>query len=156
MMQRLVASVLFALGVALLPLAVMAEWASVSTKQVNVRSAPGVSAAVEYQAWIYSPLQVLVKKGDWVKVRDFEKDAGWAYAPVLSDAPTVIVKTAKANIRNGPSPRSKVLWEVERGYPFLLVGQNGVWLHVKDDEEIDGWVHKTMVWGNIPVAAPTQ
>ena len=149
LMTRLVTRVLFALGAVLLPLAAMAEWASVSTRQVNVRSAPGASAAVEYQAWIYSPLKVLAKKGDWVKVSDFQNDMGWAYAPALSNAPAVVVKTAKANIRSGPGPKSKVVWEVERGYPFLLLERIWAWLHVKDDEEIDGWIHRSMVWGNL-------
>lgn len=155
-MSRLVASVLFALGVALLPLLAFAEWASVSTKQANVREGPGVSRAVEYQAWIYSPLQVLTRKGEWVQVRDFEKDTGWVHNAALSDAATVVVKSEKANIRSGPGTKSPVVWQVDRGYPFLLVEQNGVWLHVKDDEDIDGWVNKAMVWGNIPAQSAPQ
>ena len=62
--------------------------------------------------WLLSrgyPLQVIGKRGKWVKVRDFESDEGWVYRPLTSARPHHVVKASTANVRSGPGTRTRVI-----------------------------------------------
>ena len=50
------------------------EMLSVKGDKVNMRSGPGKRFPVVYEYGKGFPLMVITKKGDWVKVKDFEKD----------------------------------------------------------------------------------
>lgn len=60
-------------------------------------------------------------------------------------AQMVSVKGAKVNMRSGPGKNHAILWELGRGYPLLIFGQEGNWLKVKDFEGDTGWIYKTLI-----------
>jgi SH3-like domain-containing protein len=60
-------------------------------------------------------------------------------------AERMAVSAADANIRSGPGPNQDVLWKVEKYYPIEVFETSGVWLHFKDYEGDNGWIHKSLV-----------
>lgn len=55
------------------------------------------------------------------------------------------VKSSVANLRNGAGTKYKVLWQVERYHPFLVINKKDDWYEVKDFEGDTAWVHNTML-----------
>ena len=72
------------------------EMVSVKGTLVNMRSGPGTGCRVTWQLEKGYPLQVLAKKGSWLKVRDFENDRGWISRSVIGRTPHYIVKVPVA------------------------------------------------------------
>jgi SH3-like domain-containing protein len=60
-------------------------------------------------------------------------------------AERLAVSAADANIRSGPGPNQDVLWKVEKYYPIEVFETSGMWLHFKDYEGDNGWIHKSLV-----------
>jgi uncharacterized protein YgiM (DUF1202 family) len=52
----------------------------------------------------------------------------------------VSVDRDKINMRAGAGTGHEVLWSLSRGYPLMVTGQRGGWLHVRDFEGDTGWV----------------
>ncbi len=140
MAKKLIAALLI-----LLPALASAEMVSLSVKKGNVRNAPG--GAVVWEAYQYTPFAVVSKKGAWVEVKDFEQDTGWIHSSILGTTPSVIVKTNKANLREGAGTGYPVVWVLEKGYPLKIVKRVGPWYQVTDDGETSGWLHESTVWG---------
>lgn len=55
------------------------------------------------------------------------------------------VKSSVANLRNGAGTKYKVLWQVERYHPLLVINKKDDWYEVKDFEGDTAWVHNTML-----------
>ncbi len=55
------------------------------------------------------------------------------------------VKVGLANVRAAPSRKAKVLWQVARYHPFMVIGCQGNWCHCRDFEGDTGWVHKKLL-----------
>lgn len=56
----------------------------------------------------------------------------------------VSIDGSTVNMREGPSTRSTVLWELRRGYPLQVTQRRGNWLAVKDFEGDTGWVARSL------------
>lgn len=130
----------------------LAEMLSVSGDNVNLRSGPGTKYQVKWEYGKGFPLKVVDKKGDWVKVQDFENDSGWIYKPLLSPKGHMIVKVFKnknkrINIRNGPGTRYQVVGKAYYGVVFETLEQKSGWAKVKHEAGLVGWVKRTLVWG---------
>ena len=54
-----------------------AEYVNVTKDGVNLRSGPDTKYSVIYELPEGYPLKVLTRKGQWIKVSDFENDEGW-------------------------------------------------------------------------------
>ena len=55
------------------------------------------------------------------------------------------VISSVANLRNGAGSKYKVLWQVEKYHPFLVINKKEDWCEVKDFEGDTAWVHKTLL-----------
>jgi len=55
------------------------------------------------------------------------------------------VKSSVANLRNGAGTQYKVLWQVEKYHPFLVINKKKDWYEVKDFEGDSAWIHKTLL-----------
>lgn len=62
---------------------------------------------------------------------------------VASERLSVI--SSVANLRNGAGTQYKVLWQVEKYHPFLVINKKEDWYEVKDFEGDTAWVHKTLL-----------
>ncbi|MBI2070082.1 MAG: SH3 domain-containing protein [Elusimicrobia bacterium] len=125
-----------------------AEFMSLASNKANIRKGPGTEYPVIWQAWRFTPFEILELGNEWAKVKDFENDIGWIHQSLLSDVSTVIVMGKFANIRKGPGLKHAVLWIAYRGYPLKVLDREEDWLKVSDGKKIKGWIFRTLVWGS--------
>lgn len=124
-----------------------AETLSVKVASANFRARPHETAELKFSADKFFPVDVLEKKNGWVKVKDFEGDEAWVLEKMLGATPSVVVSTANANIREGGSTASDVLFTVKHGEVFKIEERKGEWLKVVDANGDGGWIRHDMVWG---------
>lgn len=129
-----------------------AEMLSVNSDSVNLRSGPGTNYGVKWEYGKGFPLKVMSKKGDWVKVSDFEKDSGWIFKPLLVKKGHMIVKVfknqnKKINIRNGPGTKYKIVGKAYYGVVFETLEQKSGWAKVKHETGLVGWIKRSLLWG---------
>lgn len=130
----------------------VAEMLSVNSESVNLRSGPGTNYDVRWEYGKGFPLQVISRKGDWVKVSDFEKDSGWIFKPLLSAKGHMIVKVfknqnKKINIRSGPGTKYKIVGKAYYGVVFETLEQQSGWAKVKHETGLVGWIKRSLLWG---------
>lgn len=140
-------------GAVLLFLVTLAGAGAVSFVRVkvgiaNVREGPSTKTSILRRAYEDDPLQVLTRKGAWLKVRDFEGYVGWVHASLTEPGPAVIVTASRANIRSGPGTSHPVISTAEYGLAFPVVRDAGRWVEVELGDGSRGWVHESLVWGN--------
>ncbi len=125
---------------------------SVARKRVNMRSGPGKQYRVRWQLDRGVPLLVRGTKGNWVKVRDFERDEGWIHGKLLGRRPHLIVKkiknaTQRIDIRNGPGPGYELVGQADSGTVFQTLARKQGWAKVRHRSGLTGWVRREQVWG---------
>lgn len=138
------------LGLALVATAAAAEpdYVRIKVDTANVREGPGTKFELATQAFQNEPLQVVNRKGRWLNARTFEGTEGWVYAPLTDDQPAAIVKGKWVNVRSGPGTNHQVLFTAERGVSFRVLEEEAKWLKVEHADGDQGWIHKSLVWGN--------
>lgn len=122
------------------------EILTVQVPSANVRSGPGPVSDVLWRVEQYHPLEIVEKKGDWYRFRDFEGDEGWINKSLLGNIPAVIVKKDKTNIRSGPDLKSNIVFTVEKGIPFKVISKKGQWIEVVHADGDRGWITESMAW----------
>jgi SH3-like domain-containing protein len=110
----------------LLPVSAWARMVSISATEVNLRTAPSTTSKVKWVLGRGFPLQVLHSKGKWLKVRDFENDSGWVYAPLTSSKGHMAVKKKIVNIRSGPGTKYRIVAQPKYGVVFRTITQRGI------------------------------
>ena len=126
----------------------VAKYASVITKQGNIRSCPSTKCSKKFLVWKYTPLEMfgVTKDRQWVQVKDFEGYAGWIHSDLLGETPSLVAKS-DINIRKKPDASSEVVWVVEKGYPLKFLKKQGAWLQVSDGQGLKGWISASLTWG---------
>lgn len=126
---------------------VYAETVSVMKDGTNIRTGPSTNDQVAMELFQGYPLKVVEKKGDWLKISDFENDTGWIYKTLVGPGNTVIVNAQKSiNMRSEPSTSSTIVANIERGVVLTKVSTKGDWIKVKHTKGTEGWIHKTLLW----------
>lgn len=123
------------------------DMVSVDRPQVNMRSGAGTQHATLWTLSRGYPLEVTGRKGSWLKVRDFERDAGWVYRPLTSKNPHVIVQASVANVRRTPSTRSPILGKADYGDVLRQLEHRQGWIKVQRDDGVKGWIARRLLWG---------
>ncbi len=139
----LVASI-FALDI---PQAVAQQMVSVAREEVNLRSGPGTRYSAE---WVLSrgfPLKVVGRRGDWLRVQDFENDKGWILRTLTSSTPYHIVKVKTANVRSQPTTNSRIIGKVSYGDALKTLERRSGWVKVQRDGGLRGWISRKLLWG---------
>ena len=149
MISRTIFTILFLLT-ALLP--AMAEMLSVKGTDVNLRTEPNTQSPIKWKYGTGFPLKVIERKGDWVKVSDFEQDTGWMSRSLLSKTPYVIVRVNKntnksINIRKGPSTNTEIVGKAFYGVVFQVIERKKDWVRVRHESGLEGWVSVNLLWG---------
>jgi SH3-like domain-containing protein len=122
-----------------------AEYVSVAKDGVNLRSGPDTKYSVLYELPNGYPLKVLSKKGQWLKVSDFENDQGWVFSPLVSRNSYVIVTVREGNVRSGAGINHDKVGEVVREVLLKKVGKQGDWVQV-EHPKLKGWIHRKLIW----------
>lgn len=147
----------------LLPLLLVATWVlcasaagitmvSVAGEKVNLRKGPSTKYPVTWELGKGFPLRVVGSQGNWIKVSDFENDAGWIYKKLVSRKPHLIVKTnrnskARINIRSGPGTGYEVVGKARYGVVFETLKRGNGWVKVRHQSGLTGWVKRSLLWG---------
>lgn len=66
-------------------------------------------------------------------------------AGTAAAAERMAVKASIANLRNGAGTKFKMLWQVEKYHPFLILEKKGNWYEVKDFEGDTAWIHDSLL-----------
>ena len=120
---------------------------SVDRPILNMRIGAGTDKPILWALAQGFPLQVLDRKGQWLKVKDFEGDLGWVYRPLVSKKAHVIVRATVANVRSAPSTRSQVRGKVQYGEVLRTLERKKSWVRVQRQSGTQGWIYKPLVWG---------
>lgn len=129
-----------------------AKMGSISGDKVQLRSGPDTKYSSKWEYGDGFPLKILTRKGNWVKVKDFENDSGWVFKKYLSSKPHMIVKVNKGkkkkiNIRSGPGTKFKIVGKAYYGVVFETIRQKKGWAEIKHESGLTGWVKRSLLWG---------
>jgi SH3-like domain-containing protein len=124
-----------------------AEMLSIKGDNVHLRSGPGKKYSVKWEYGAGFPVKVVGRKGDWLKVKDFEGDTGWVHKSLLTSHPHMIVKANKINIRKGPGSKNKIVGMAYYGVVFETLQHQSGWVEVQHDSGLTGWISSTFLWG---------
>ena len=131
----------------LVPQAALAAMVSIAADKVNLRAGPGKHYPVLWELGAGYPLRVLDRRGNWLKVKDFEGDVGWVYKKLTSRRPHLVVKKRLINIRSGPGTKYKVVAKAKRGVVFATLKRKGRWVKLKHETGLVGWARRDLLWG---------
>jgi SH3-like domain-containing protein len=122
-----------------------AEYVSIGKDGVNLRSGPDTKYATLFELPAGYPLQVVEKKGSWLKVSDYEKDQGWVNAALVTKDPYVIVVVNEGNARSGPGAEYDKVGTVVKDVILKRVNQKGDWIQF-EHPQLKGWINKKLIW----------
>lgn len=123
------------------------EMVSVAKPEINMRTGAGTHYPTLWRLDHGYPLEVIRTQGNWLKVRDFEKDVGWVYRPLVSNAAYVIVKSGSANVRRAPTLNARILGKAEYGEVMRKLERRNNWVKVQRKGGTKGWVARNLLWG---------
>lgn len=127
---------------------VHAQMVSIVGELVNMRSGPGNNYAVLWELGQGYPLKVLEDKGEWLNVTDFENDSGWVHKDMVSRKAYMVVKKRIINVRSGPGENYPIIRQAQKGVVFRTLERQDSWVKVRHEEEnITGWVSRSLLWG---------
>ena len=130
----------------------MARMVAVKNNNVNMRSGPSLDKKVLWKLGIGFPLKITEKKGDWLKVKDFEGTVGWVHKNTVNRSGHMIVKAqkeskGKINIRNKPDTKGTVVAKAYYGVVFQTLEQKKGWVKVRHHKDVTGWIKRSLLWG---------
>ncbi len=120
---------------------------SVDRSVVNLRSGASTQHTILFELGKGYPLEVILRKGSWLQVRDFENDKGWIYRPMVGRKAHLVVKATIANVRSAPSTNSRILGKVEYGELLRTLEHRSKWVRVQREGGAQGWVARGLLWG---------
>ena len=123
------------------------EMVSVARAEINMRAGAGTQHATLWTLARGYPLEVTGRQGKWLKVRDFENDAGWVYRPLVGKSPHVVVKSRVANLRSVPATRGRILGKANHGEVLRTLEHRNDWVKVQPEGGPKGWVARRLLWG---------
>ncbi len=131
---------------------VLAQMVSIAGNDINMRSGPGTRYKILWQLGSGFPLKVLKRKGQWIRVQDFEGTIGWVNRNVVNRVPHMIVKVhrksrKRINVRRGPGTRSRIVAKAHYGVVFQTLKRKNGWVKVHHRKGVTGWVKRSLLWG---------
>jgi SH3-like domain-containing protein len=136
----------------LLSLAASAAWAgdfrSIGENAVTLYDAPSVRAKKLFVVSRLYPVEIIVQVDQWTKVRDVAGDLMWVEKKSLSDARTVLVTDALADIRQRAEESAPTVFQARKGVALEIaeIG-TGPWVKVRHRDGQTGFVRANQVWG---------
>lgn len=123
------------------------EMVSVAKAQINMRAGADTHHATLWTLTRGYPLEVTGRQGQWLKVRDFENDAGWVYRPLVGKTPHMVVTSRVANLRSAPGTRSRILGKADHGEVLRTLEHRKDWVRVQREGGLKGWIARRLLWG---------
>lgn len=130
------------------PAAPAGEFRSIAENATPMYDAPSVKANKLFVASRYFPVEVIVQVDNWTKVRDVAGDLSWVEKKTLSEARTVAVTAALADVRQRAEEGAPLVFQARRGVALELVELGaGPWVKVRHRDGQTGFVRANQVWG---------
>lgn len=123
------------------------EFLSIKGNTVNIRAKPTTKSEIAWELIKGYPLQVIERKEDWVRVKDFEGTLGWVHQPLTSDAPYYLVKVDELNLRAGPGTNHSVVSKLNKYEIVKTLEKNDQWAKVQTEDGSEGWMLQKFGWG---------
>ena len=123
------------------------QFVSVSAREANVRSGPGTQHDVHWSLSRGYPLQVIARRGEWLQVRDFEKDTGWVHRSLTGKSTHMAVQARVANLRQQPRANAALAGKLTHGDLVRALERRGDWVRVRLENGKTGWVARRLLWG---------
>lgn len=123
------------------------EMVSAARDGVMLRTGPSPRAAATWSVDRGYPLEVLGRKGSWLRVRDFENDRAWVRSSRISRQAHVVSTASALNVRSTPNTRARIVAKAGYGDVLRTIERRGDWLKVRTGTGRVGWVSRKLVWG---------
>lgn len=123
------------------------EFVSINGSAVNVREKPSTRSTTLWEMGAGYPLQITQRKGQWLRVKDFEGPMGWVYAPLTSKSPHMVVTSRNANLRAGPGTQHRRVGRLEQHEVVKTLKKSGTWAQVQREGGQKGWIARSLAWG---------
>ena len=124
------------------------EYRSVSTDAAILYDAPSAQSRKLYLLSRYYPVEVIVALEKWMKVRDASGALAWVEISNLSDKRTVLVTSARADVRQSPNASSLLVFQADKDVALELIEfSGGGWIKVKHRDGQSGYMEIGQVWG---------
>lgn len=138
-----------ALLLASLPAASWAlDYRSVAADKTLLYDAPSAQAKKLFIVSQFTPVEVIVNLGEWVKVRDKRGELAWVESAKLAPLRTVQVTAAQAEVRESAEASARVVFRAEKDVVLELqeAVPNG-WAKVRHRDGLSGFIPSPQVWG---------
>lgn len=97
----------------------------------------------------YMPLERVIVRGGWVKVRDNSGTLAWIEKRALSSKRYVMVTAASASVHQAPDQNSAVVFTALQNVALEWLGQaGGGWSKVRHADGSTGFLRSSLVWGD--------
>ncbi len=123
------------------------EFVSINSSTASVRAKPTAKSEKLWELNRGYPLVVTQRKGQWLKVRDFEGELGWIHRPLTGNAAHHVVTAKVANLRASPNPKARLVGKVERYGQLRTLRKSNGWVQVKRENGDQGWISQKLLWG---------
>jgi len=124
------------------------DYRSVDTPAAILYDAPSQKGKKLYLIKAQTPVEVVVRLGEWSKVRDAEGTLAWIENRYLAERRTLIVTAVQAEIRQVDKAESPLVARLEKWVVVDLVepGSAG-WVKVRHRDGASGYLRANQVWG---------
>ena len=123
------------------------DFVSIKGASVNVREQPTTRSATLWEMGSGYPLQVTQRKGQWLRVKDYESTLGWVFAPLTHKSPHMVVTSRTANLRAGPGTQHRRVGQLEQHEVVKTLKKSGSWAQVQREGGQKGWIARRLAWG---------
>jgi SH3-like domain-containing protein len=128
--------------------AVSGEFRSIAENATTMYDAPSVKANKLFVASKLYPVEVIVHVDAWIKVRDAAGDLAWVEKKSLSEARTVVVTAALADVRQKAEDGAPLAFQARQGVALEIAElAAGPWVKVRHRDGQTGFVRAGQVWG---------
>jgi len=124
------------------------DYRSIEVPAAILYDSPSQKGKKLYLIKAQTPVEVVVRLGEWSKVRDAEGTLAWIEGKLLSERRTLVVTAPGAEVRQADKPDAAVLLELDKwvGLDWLEPAAPG-WVKVKHRDGVTGYMRATQVWG---------
>lgn len=124
------------------------DYRSVGVPVAILFDAPSKAGKKLYLIRAQTPVELLVKVGEWSKVRDAEGTLAWIEGRNLVEQRMLQVVVPMAEVRQAANTNAAVLDQLAKGVvvEYLEASESG-WVKVRHRDGATGFVRTTQVWG---------
>lgn len=125
-------------------------FASMRSKETNVRSGPGQNYPIKFTFKMRGiPVHVINEYDNWSEIEDYEGHSGWVINALLTKKRTLMVRTSKGviNMYKKANEKSRIILKLENNVLGEYIECEGSWCKMKVKNK-KGWVKKEDVFGS--------